>query len=222
LKNRIIITGDGSPTIYVEGMDETYHSVHGALTESVHVYINAGLKTLLQENIRVLEVGLGTGLNVWLTVLEETSLKRNIEYTALEPYPLDKDLIADLVGQEIFKDNRHLLYQVHSDQWDEFQPLSPSFLFKKINQPLETYRPLGSFDLIYMDAFAPSKQADIWSLDNIQKLYDMLFPGGILVSYCASGAFKRNLKISGFVIESLPGPPRKMEMTRARKIGSDV
>jgi tRNA U34 5-methylaminomethyl-2-thiouridine-forming methyltransferase MnmC len=200
-------------------MGETYHSVHGALTESVHVFIKAGLHEVTKNNtsISIFEVGLGTGLNSWLTENEELPSTVSIQYAALEPYPLEVELIEQLVSQETFKTSKHLISLIHSDKWDQDILLRENFLFRKIQQRLEDYNVSQQYNLIYMDAFAPNKQAEVWSLENIKKLFDILLPGGVLVTYCANGAFKRNLKTCGFVVESLPGPPGKFEMTRAFK-----
>ena len=64
---RVVETDDGSRTLYLPGLDETYHSTHGAVTESRHVYIEKGLDFWRAAHpeareLRVFEMGLGTGI----------------------------------------------------------------------------------------------------------------------------------------------------------------
>lgn len=212
---QVIKTGDGSSTLYIKEMDETYHSTNGAHQESVHIFINEGLKKIPSEEVKILEVGFGTGLNAILTLMNKE--KSQIEYHTLEPFPIGEELIKDLNFKTFLKPNDYRLFQkLHQLSWDEFHQIQ-EFGFKKYKTTLQAYDAQEKFDLIYFDAFAPSKQADVWGLDNLKKCFKLLKKSGFLVTYCASGQFKRNLKLVGFDLEHPPGPKGKREITRAIK-----
>jgi tRNA U34 5-methylaminomethyl-2-thiouridine-forming methyltransferase MnmC len=204
-------SSDGSLTIWVPELDEHYHSIHGAITESQHVFIDAGLMALDKEEISILEVGLGTALNARLTLEQKGS--RSIRYFALEKFPLNDEEINEI--ETLGHDTEAKLLKV-----DTGKPtmIETGFTFELSTEDLRnfnTYEP--SFDLIYFDAFAPSAQPELWSEEVFQAMYDALLPGGALVTYCAKGVVKRTMKSVGFEVEALPGPPRKREMTRAWK-----
>jgi tRNA U34 5-methylaminomethyl-2-thiouridine-forming methyltransferase MnmC len=215
----IILTKDGSHSIYNSELNETYHSVGGALQESQFIYIDAGLKTVLtsKRKISVFEVGFGTGLNAVLTLKEAINKQIEIDYTTLEPFPLPEEIVKGLNYPSMFQDVflKEKFYDLHSSQWNTRNQIVPYFNFMKVQQTIEEYTSQSKFDIVYFDAFAPSKQAEIWDLNNLKKVKELLKEGGILITYCSSGKFKRDLKEAGFVIESLPGPLGKREITRA-------
>lgn len=221
---QLMATGDGSHSLYHADLDESYHSHHGALRESQFVYIDQGL-TLLppRPTLRVLEVGLGTGLNVLLTArAQQQRPESTVTMTSLEPYPIPTALIDQLNYCDLLECNaaeRALFQAIHQCPWQSPQALTTGFTFTKLNQRLEDWAvPEEPFDIVYYDAFAPSKQADIWAQTNLDKCAAALRPGGLLVTYCAQGAFKRNLRAAGFELgPRLPGPPGKKEMVRAVK-----
>lgn len=214
--HQIIISADGSHTIYLPDLDETYHSSYGAIAESEHIYINHGLHTMQQREISILEVGFGTGLNALLTYQYAKRNSLNIHYHALEPFPLDQDIVTQLNYCEKLGD-REIFQAMHHGANAETQELSPSFRFSKVIKTIQEFQPTTTYDLIYFDAFAPSKQSEIWHLEIFEKLFLCLNVGGLLMSYCASGQFKRDLKKSGFEIEMLEGPPPKKQITQAVK-----
>ncbi|MEN7546601.1 tRNA (5-methylaminomethyl-2-thiouridine)(34)-methyltransferase MnmD [Rapidithrix thailandica] len=220
---QVIKTSDGSSTLYNKNLDETYHSSHGAITESRHVFLKEGIEFFLQrqpKKISVLEVGFGTGLNALLTL--EFAKKHSIEmkYVTLEPFPVSESLVKELNYPEYFESEelRQAFYQLHELPWDKEHSPESNFYFKKVNAPLLEYSEEGCFDVVYYDAFAPRKQPEMWELDNLQKTFDLCNPQGILVTYCSNGQFKRNLKAVGYKVEGIPGPPGKREMTRAYKL----
>lgn len=219
---KIIESGDGSHTLFHAALNETYHSMHGAVQESEHVFIQYGLEPLLstKKMIKIFEVGFGTGLNAWLTYKKIANSEIKITYHSLEPYPLKEDIYTQLnytKGSED-KNLQDFFLQLHHAEWDTEIELNNNFTLRKIKQTLEDYIVTDqNFDLVYYDAFAPSKQAEVWLPENIQKVYSLLNKEGILVTYCARGQFKRDLKEIGFLVETLPGPPGKKEMTRGRK-----
>ena len=223
LENRsIIISRDGSHTLFHPELNETYHSTHGAIQESTYVYIDQGL-TLFSGNkeVHIIEVGLGTGLNALLTWNYAEKYKVKIYYHTLEPFPLANELIAELNYPDLMEESvsAERFKNIHEADWGKNVVLSEYFVMCKNNVKLEEENlSPATYDLCYFDAFAPSKQAEIWSLENITRIFTSLKQNGILVTYCAQGEFKRTLKTVGFEVEILPGPPFKKEMTRGRKI----
>ena len=219
---KIIESGDGSHTLFHSGLNETYHSMHGAIQESEHVFIKAGLEQFLphKDTVKIIEVGFGTGLNAWLSYKRIAGTSTKIIYHSLEPYPLGEDIYSQLNYSKNSSDValQEFFPQLHQAPWDKEVQLNSNFALKKIKLRLEDYLVSEQdFDLIYYDAFAPSKQAEVWLPENIQKVYSLLSEKGILVTYCARGQFKRDLREIGFSVETLLGPPGKKEMTRGVK-----
>ena len=220
---KIILTEDGSHTLYVEAINETYHSFHGAWQESTHVFINAGLDHLLSSsragNVNVLEIGFGTGLNTLLTALYVSGANHTVNYHSLEPFPLDPALIDQLNYPDFLKNKQEvaLFHRLHTCEWGEPVAVSESFSLHKHKVTLQDYHCTSAFELIYFDAFAPSRQPELWTADIIRKVTGFLVSGGMLVTYCAKGQFKRDLGSLGLTVETLPGPGGKKEMVRAVK-----
>lgn len=223
----IITTADGSHTLFSEQFGDIYHSRHGALQESEYVFIRQGLHHLWQKQghenkqpVRIFEVGFGTGLNALLTMLEAKKTLRPVEYTTIELYPVPIETIkalnyTEVLGYEFCYGTYHTL---HLCRWNETHEVTSWFRFKKIQGSLLNYiRETELFDLIYFDAFSPTRQPEMWTDEVMKKLYDMLQPGGILVSYCSRSSFQYALRTAGFSIEKLAGPPGKREMVRAVK-----
>jgi tRNA U34 5-methylaminomethyl-2-thiouridine-forming methyltransferase MnmC len=228
-KIEVRVTADGSPTLYVPALDEHYHSRHGARQESEHVFIEAGLSPLLQAGgssagrpWRVLEVGLGTGLNAMLTLQanQHAPTESFLEYDALETLPLPPAVVAALQpewDQQGQPWAGHFA-SLHAAPWSVPVEMTPWFTLTKLPQPLqEAQLAAGRYHLIYFDAFAPEKQPELWTEAIFAQLYEAAVPGAVLVSYCAQGQFRRNLRAAGWHTEKLPGPPGKREMTRAVK-----
>jgi len=213
-----IITADNSPTLYVPELDEHYHSVNGALQESMHIFINAGLKHIQKEKIIILEVGFGTGLNAVLTFSENAKSEKTIYYETIEKYPLSTDIIADLLNNNFVEPE--LTKQIHDAPWEKEIMISYNFCLKKIKTDLKTYLPEHTFDLIYFDAFAPEKQPELWTDEIFKKIYDATKQNGILVTYSAKGTVKQALRAAGFIVKRLPGPKGKRHMVQAVKITS--
>lgn len=215
---KIIVTGDGSHSLLNEALDETYHSRHGAVQESMHVFIEQGFNYLLNkekpESISILEVGFGTGLNALLTLSEAIKNELPVAYTSLETYPLGREVWENLN----YPDPHHLLKELHQAEWQKWEQISPHFNLLKLERSLQ-FVELESeqFDLIYFDAFAPNKQPEMWELPVLDKVVKTLKSGGAFITYCAKGQLKRDLKSLGLIVESLPGPPGKREMVRAIK-----
>lgn len=219
MERRIIETGDGSKTIYIPEMDENYHSSHGAYNEAVHIFINNGLEFMQQNSLRIFEMGFGTGLNAILTLQKGIDLNKRIEYLGIEAFPVNLDLINELNYQEyLLSENQAFFKQMHLLDWGVSHEIHSNFTFHKIHKKIEDFIPeTESIDLIYFDAFGPRAQSEMWEKSILEKMFKMLRSGGVLVTYCAKGQFKRDLKSLGFEVENLPGPPGKREMTRAFK-----
>lgn len=217
MQRELRTTADGSQTIFVPHWDEHYHSVHGAVQESKHVFIANGLAHFATApKLEILEMGFGTGLNALLTCLMQPDHQK-ITYTALEAFPVEDSLWQALQYGQLLAANA-LFTQLHQSVWEIPAAITPHFQLLKLHTSIENFIPKYSrFDLIYYDAFAPSAQPELWTETVFHKLFEALKPGGILVTYCAKGQVKRNLKSVGFVVEALPGPPGKREMTRASK-----
>ena len=216
-------TADGSYTLFVPGLDEHYHSVKGALTESEHIFINMGLKHSSAPSPRILEIGFGTGLNAFLTSLEAKKDNRSIFYTTIEKYPLDMETIKLLDYPELIApDESELFYSIHKAGWNSPQTISGNFTIEKIEGDFTEYRFRNGYDIIYFDAFAPEKQPEMWSQTLFNNLYEVLNDDGILTTYCAKGAVRRMLQEAGFIVERLPGPPGgKREILRGTKKATD-
>ena len=228
LQRQIITTEDGSCSLKLNHFDEQFHSVHGAMAESMHIYIHSGLKSLSQQQISVFEMGFGTGLNALLTLAH--SADKQIHYHTVEAFPLNENEYLSLnyidsifaQFQDIFPFSKEELQQffiaMHKSENGEILQITPNFHFKKEIILLENKTWDDTpFDLIYFDAFSPETQPELWNDSVFEKLYAILHEGGVLTTYCAKGVVKRSLKKAGFIVDSLPGPTGKREITKAVK-----
>ncbi len=215
---QLIITEDGSHTVFVPGLDEHYHSVNGAVRESEIVFIKNGYHYCEANPLRIFEAGLGTGLNALLTAIRCTKEKRHVYYTAVEKHPLSSE-ITDLLNYPSYtgKEGKPLLDLIHSATWGKEIIISEYFHFTKLICDLTENVPSGKYDLIYFDAFGPDKQPEMWTEDIFRDIYEEISGNGILVTYSVKGSIKRALRSCGFSIELLPGPPGKREVMRAIK-----
>ena len=212
------ITGDGSHTLFVPELNEHYHSIHGAINESVHVYIEAGLKHIHTSDISVFEIGFGTGLNAYLTLLFAMENKCKINYTAIELFPLDMNIVTGLNYSSCLKKENVSFLQLHKAQWNKKVIINDYFTMYKIKADLTEYKFFEKASLIYFDAFGPEKQPELWKECILKKVTDILNPDGIFVTYSAKGIIKRILKSLSLKVETIPGPKGKKEMIRAIKI----
>jgi tRNA U34 5-methylaminomethyl-2-thiouridine-forming methyltransferase MnmC len=216
-----VLTADGSSTLFSEKYGECYHSRHGAVQESRHVFLQMGLHALPPDlrEIRILEMGLGTGLNALLTCLEASD--RQIHYLGLEAEPVAPALFPQLnYGDQIPAEKAQpTLEAILQAPWEEAISLSPTFTLEKRQVRIQDFEPGTDqqFDLIYYDAFAPDAQPELWSEELFQKLFSWAAPGAFLTTYSAKGAVRRAMIAAGFSVEKLPGPPGKREMLRAHK-----
>lgn len=218
---QLIPTRDGSHSLLNTSLNETYHSRYGAVQESRHVFIESGLDYYIAQQspsiISVLEIGFGTGLNALLTLQQADQQQLKIKHTTVELFPLDKEIWQSLNYAETESDKTDFC-ALHLAAWNEPIAISPFFEIHKIHQDVMSLRwAEKSFDLVYFDAFAPSKQPHLWEVPLLDRIVRSLKTDGVFVTYCAKGKLKRDLKSLGVTVETLPGPPGKREMIRALK-----
>lgn len=221
-KIELITTDDGSTSLFNPALNETYHSRHGAIAESNHVFIEEGLKYYINKHqpasISIFEVGFGTGLNALLTLTAaKTYAGIQFYYETIDTYPMPNEVLDSINYPVIVKDESGLFTQMHMAPFETEIPLTPNFTLFKVNNSLHTYIPTRVFNLVYFDAFAPEKQPDMWQTTIFDKLFSTMAPWAVMVTYCAQGQFRRNARSVGFTTERVPGPPFKREMTRVTK-----
>jgi tRNA U34 5-methylaminomethyl-2-thiouridine-forming methyltransferase MnmC len=219
MKRDVIITSDGSTTIQIPEWDEQYHSKHGAIQEAYHVFIKYGLDTFVGPTVSVLEIGLGTGLNCFITYLESKKRNLNIDYTGVEAYPVSKEEIAKMnYVSELKSIDFDVFKKLHSLKWNETVSLDTNFLLTKRNQFFHEIDDQNKYNLIYFDAFGARVQPELWTVEIFKIMFNALNNNGVLVTYSAKGSVRRAMIEVGFIVEKLKGPPGKREMLRARKI----
>ncbi|PKR81428.1 SAM-dependent methyltransferase [Brumimicrobium salinarum] len=220
MKREIIATKDGSNTIHLPSLNESYHSTHGAIQEAKHVFLKSGLDQVKKDQCSILEIGFGTGLNAILTYISANKKRISINYTGLEAFPVSTKELKSLAYSKIeeIKNYKNQYEALHQTSWDESHEISSFFNLEKKHRDLKDFSPREStYNLIYFDAFGPRVQPEMWSLENLTKMYKSLKKEGIFVTYCAKGEVRRNLMKVGFNVEKIPGPPGKREMLRGVK-----
>ncbi|TFH20996.1 MAG: SAM-dependent methyltransferase [Bacteroidia bacterium] len=219
MERSLRLTDDGSHTLYVDQLDEPYHSSHGALQESMHVFIKQGLQTLSKPTLRILEIGFGTGLNALLTMRFVKQNNLLVHYHAVEKYPLTRAEYAQLNFEELIDGvPKGFLNLMHDAEWERPVQLSDRFTLFKEKADFRSMNPPGYFDLIYFDAFSPDKQPELWSKGVFSAIQRSTLRDVVLVTYSSKGVVRRTLISCGFNIEKVPGPPGKREMIRAVRI----
>lgn len=234
MERKIIITADGSSTIYLPEWDEPYHSKHGAIQEAYHVFIKHGLEYYYSKEelqyysefseksnrvISILEIGFGTGLNAFITAIECEKRNVSIGYHGVEAYPvLENDIVKmNYISALNVEEKASFFEKIHQVSWEETHKITPDFLLTKQNKFFSEIADLNKFNIVYFDAFGARVQPELWTEAIFKKMYDALQPNGILVTYSAKGSVRRALQTVGFTVERLPGPPGKREMLRATK-----
>jgi tRNA U34 5-methylaminomethyl-2-thiouridine-forming methyltransferase MnmC len=217
--NKLITTSDGSHTIYVPELDEHYHSIHGAVQESTFIFIKNGFETCTADPLNIFEVGFGTGLNAFLTAVRSLSEEREVNYTSIEKYPVDENIIRSL-NHNLFagEAGKKIFNLIHSASWNDMVKINKNFNLRKIKGDFTKDIIQGKYDLIYFDAFAPDKQPEMWTSEIFASVAAATNKNGILVTYSAKGQVKRNLQSCGFEVTLLPGPPGKRQIIRAVKM----
>ncbi len=220
MKRIVQLTNDGSTTIFIDGKNISYHNTDGAIGESKHVFIEAGLKHIIthqnNKKLVIFEMGFGTGLNALLTYQVALENQLSIDYTAIELYPiLQEEITALNIGKQLQMEAA--FDKLHETNWEDSVIINDYFTLNKINQSLINFSTKQEFNLIYYDAFAPNDQPELWTSAIFKKLYNILLPNGILVTYCSKGDVKRTMKAVGFKVERVKGFANKWHMIRATK-----
>lgn len=221
MKRVFITTGDGSKTIHLPEWNEHYHSKHGAIQEALHVFIREGLhhfrRTYPDENVRLLEIGFGTGLNALLTWSESKREETLIHYHGIEAYPISQQDLKYLNYPGLIDAPITVFRHMHEVPWETDATIDDHFILRKSKMRFEDIDYDSAFNLIYFDAFGARVQPELWTEAIFHKMFQALTSPGILVTYAAKGSVRRALQAVGFKIERLPGPPGKREMLRATK-----
>jgi len=224
LKRKIITTSDGSKTIQIEDWNEQYHSIHGAIQEANHVFLKHGLLFFNVEfdseskPISILEIGFGTGLNAFLTLIEAEKLKLKLNYIGVEAYPVQLEEINQLNYVELISKSHEAVFNtLHSTSWETPHDITPDFKLEKQEKFFKDITAVNAYNIIYFDAFGARVQPDLWTEDIFKIMYNALQDNGVLVTYSAKGSVRRAMQAVGFIVERLPGPPGKREMLRAQK-----
>lgn len=224
MERTVFITADGSSSVKLQEWNEQYHSKYGAIQEANHVYLQSGLVYFLdnfevRNELLILEIGFGTGLNALLTALYAENKDLLINYVGLEAYPVDKEIWEKLNYPDLIKENRaqKVFENIHQTSWNERIEISSNFHLQKKKQRFEDFKEVDRYDLIYFDAFGPQVQPELWSESIFEAMFKSLRNKGILLTYSVKGSVKRNLRAVGFTIEKIPGPPGKREILRAIK-----
>ena len=212
----IITTNDGSKSLKLISLNESYHSIHGALNESTHVFINEGLNKIRKKNINILEVSFGTGLNVLNTI--KNKLDKKINYCAIEPNPIKSNIYNKLGYNELLNNTENIFLKIHKLEWEKKHRITNNFHLIKIKTSIQLFKSRNKFDIIYYDAFSPNKQPEMWTEDTLKKCYEKLKRNGLFVTYCSKGNVKRMLCRLNFKVEKIQCPLGKREMIRGRKI----
>jgi tRNA U34 5-methylaminomethyl-2-thiouridine-forming methyltransferase MnmC len=224
MQRNLIVTKDGSHSVAIPELKASYHSVYGAIRESLHVFIESGLKYWFEQHTAasrcvIFEMGFGTGLNALLSILEANKLQRRVMYETVEAFPLEDSITQQLNYCEALAEGswQPVFESLHSGEWNKTREITDLFSFKKIKTVLANYTPGEPINIIYYDAFAPAAQPELWTKEVFEQLLNMLAPEGILVTYCSKGNVRRALLAAGFSVEKIPGPPGKREMIRAKR-----
>ena len=219
MKREIIITSDGSTSIHLPEWEESYHSKHGAIQEAQHVFIKNGLSLCKGQSVSVLEIGFGTGLNAFITLLESQKANQNIDYVGVEGFPISPEEVLQMnyVNQLNVNQFESEFKMMHTSDWEKNVTISEHFRLTKRKQLFNEINDKNQFDIIYFDAFGYRVQPELWSVEIFIKMFEALKEGGILVTYACRGPIKNAMKEAGFKIEKLGGPPGKREMLRGWK-----
>jgi len=219
VKREIKITADGSSTIHLPDWNENYHSTHGAIQEANHVFIDKGFSVVSTPEVSILEIGFGTGLNCFLTLLEAAKREISVNYVGVEAFPVTTEEAAKLnyVSELDVAGKQSVFNELHRVSWEENHEIQTGFFLEKRKQFFKDITAVNQFDLVYFDAFGAAHQPELWTIAIFKTMYKAMAENGVLVTYCAKGSVRRAMQEVGFEVERLDGPPGKREMLRATK-----
>ena len=209
-------TEDGSQTLYNKTIDECYHSIHGAKNESNHIFIQSAFLQCNKQDISIFEVGFGTGLNAFLTLLTATKTKQKVHYETVELYPVPSDFYSNF-NYATTKEEQSIFKKLHCSEWNRTEEITSNFSLLKHLGDIKNLELKNHFDIVYFDAFSPDAQPELWSEEVFRNVYGLMKVGGVLTTYCAKGDVRRAMIVAGFRVEKLAGPPGKRHILRARK-----
>jgi len=221
MERKVVLTKDGSSSIFLPEWNEHYHSMHGAIQEAYHVFIRNGLDLFKgYRKINILEIGFGTGLNAFITFLEGKQWGIAVDYVGIEAFPVNPEEVRSLnfVEQLGVRSMNPIFLSMHESPWMSKYELDENFFLTKKKAYFQDLIDEEAYDLIYFDAFGARVQPELWTEGIFKKMYEALVSGGVLVTYAAKGSVRRAMMAVGFQVEKLPGPPGKREMLRAKKI----
>ena len=220
MKREVVKTSDGSTTIHLPDWNENYHSIHGAIQESNHVFIDKGFSVVSKPEVSILEIGFGTGLNCFLTLLAAEKRKISVNYVGVEAYPVTEEEAGQLnyVSELNVAEKKAVFNQLHHVSWEESHEVLTGFFLEKRKQFFKDITAQNQFDLVYFDAFGAAHQPELWSVAIFRIMFEAMQENGVLVTYCAKGSVRRAMQEVGFTVERLDGPPGKREMLRAVKV----
>jgi len=217
IKIELVTTKDGSHSLFRPDLNEQYHSVFGAIRESMHIFIQSGFMAVPKKNIRIFEMGFGTGLNAYLTMLQSLESGRTVKYYSIEKFPLAREIVEELNYPSLLENGERVIFRsIHNAVWDADVRMG-RFTLRKIHGDLLDYDIPGGIDLVYFDAFSPEKEPALWTDSVFRKIFDSMSDSGVFVSYSAKGNVRRSLLAAGFSVEKLAGPPGKKHILRAIK-----
>ena len=215
----LFITEDGSHSVRIPELNVSYHSKHGAIQESVHIFIENGLKYVNKNELTVLEIGFGSGLNALLTLIQAERNDLQIIYDVVELYPLDSvfsdtfNYLSLLKSPQLKEAYSHM----QTSEWDTPAKISENYYLKKIRGDIRNVQLGANYDLVYFDAFDPAAQPELWTTEVFKKIYAASRKGSVLVTYCSKGAVRRAMTEAGFSVLKIAGPKGKREIVRATK-----
>ena len=218
MKTLLVTTSDGSHTLFVPEIDEHYHSVNGAVQESLHIFINAALKKCKKDKIHILEIGFGTGLNAFLSMLEAEKSNKQIVFTTIELYPVEyENILSFNYAQQVDSKRKEDFLLLHQVNWNEKVIINEHFTIEKILADFTSFEFKEKYDVIFFDAFSPEKQPEMWTENIFSQMYRVSNKDCILTTYCAKGIVRRAMQKAGYIVERIPGPKGKREILRSRK-----
>lgn len=215
---QLILTEDGSHTFFVPELGEHYHSVHGAIQESLHIFIHNGFDRIQASPLSILEIGFGSGLNALLTLMKSKDERKPVYYEAWEAFPMSVEEAGLLNYTSLLDSGKETFLELHRSPWEREIPITPIFRLKKVCQDFRNFNSDRAFDLVYFDAFGPDFQPELWGTEVFKNIGNRMAKNARLVTYSAKGQVRRNLREAGFLVDKAPGPPGKREITVAIKI----